>query len=254
LTDQWVAAVFFGMVVADTLDTVNVVGHAEPAPARRRPAWGKLLLIALVTAALAAAWRFTPLAEFITAERIIGWARAVREVRWAPLAVIALYTPAAFVMFPRPLLTLLTVIAFGPWLGFAYGMTGILVAALATYYAGRLLPSGTVKRLAGEKLDDMSKKLRADGFLAVTAVRLVPIAPFAIEGIVAGAVRIRLWPYALGTMLGMLPGVLATSVFGRQLTAALEDPSTINWLIVAGVLLALGVLTWLVRRWFAKRG
>jgi uncharacterized membrane protein YdjX (TVP38/TMEM64 family) len=96
-------------------------------------------------------------------------------------------------------------------------MAGILGAALATYYTGRLLPRGSVKRLAGEKLDDMSKKLRNDGFLAVTAVRLVPVAPFAIEGIVAGAVRIRLGPYAVGTFLGMLPGVLATSVFGDQL-------------------------------------
>lgn len=221
---------------------------------RPQPAWGKILLVALATAALAAAWRFTPLSEFITAERIVGWARAVRGVAWAPLVVIAIYTPAAFLMFPRPLLTLLTVIAFGPWLGFAYGMTGILVAALATYYAGRLLPRGTVKRLAGEKLDDMSKKLRADGLLAVTAVRLVPLAPFAIEGIVAGAVRIRLWPYAFGTFLGMLPGVLATSVFGRQISAALEDPSTVNWLIVGGVLLALVVLTLVVRRWLTAEG
>jgi phospholipase D1/2 len=209
--------------------------------------------VVLATAALAAAWRYTPLSEFITAERIIGWARAVREVKWAPAVVIVLYTPAAFLMFPRPVLTLLTVIAFGPWLGFAYGMTGIVVAALATYYAGRLLSRDTVKSLVGEKLDDMSKKLRSDGLLAVTAVRLVPVAPFAIEGIVAGAVRIRLWPYTLGTFIGMLPGVLATSVFGHQITAALEDPSTINWWIVGGVLLALVALTYCVRRWFSER-
>jgi phospholipase D1/2 len=217
--------------------------------ARRRPAWGKIALVVFATVALAAAWRFTPLAEFITAERIIGWARAVRETKWAPLAVIALYTPACFVMFPRPLLTLLTVIAFGPWLGFAYGMAGILVAALATYYAGRLLPRRTVKRLAGEKLDDMGKKLRSDGFLAVTAIRLVPLAPFAIEGIAAGAVRIRLSPYMLGTFIGMLPGVLATSVFGHQISAALEDPSRIHWWIVGGVVLALAALTYGVHRW-----
>jgi phospholipase D1/2 len=145
------------------------------------------------------------------------------------------------------------VIAFGPWLGFAYGMAGILLAALATYYAGRLLPRTTVRRLAGEKLDAMSKQLRSDGFLAITAIRLVPLAPFAIEGIAAGAVRIRLPPYLLGTFAGMLPGVLATSVFGHQLSAALEDPSVINWWIVGGVLLALVALTYCVRRWFSER-
>jgi phospholipase D1/2 len=221
--------------------------------APRQPAWGKILLAVLATAALAAAWRYTPLSEFITAERIVGWARAVREVQWAPIVVIALYTPAAFLMFPRPVLTLLTVIAFGPWLGFAYGMAGILFAALATYYAGRILSPETVKRIAGDRLDEMSKKLRSHGLAAVTAVRLVPAAPFAIEGIIAGALRLKLWHYTLGTFLGMLPGVLATSVFGVQITAALEDPSTINWWIVAGVVLAFVLFTYLVRRWFSKQ-
>jgi uncharacterized membrane protein YdjX (TVP38/TMEM64 family) len=209
-------------------------------------------MIVLACVALAAAWRYTPLSEFITAERIVAWARAVRGVKWAPLAVIALYTPAAFVMFPRPVLTLLTVIAFGPWLGFAYGMAGILVAALATYYTGRLLSKQTVQRLAGDRLDDTSNKLRSHGLAAVTAVRIVPAAPFALEGIIAGALRIKLWHYTLGTFLGMLPGVLATSVFGGQIAAALEDPSQINWWIVGGVLLAFVVFTYLVRRWFSK--
>jgi phospholipase D1/2 len=220
---------------------------------RRQPAWGKLAAIVLACAALAAAWRYTPLAEFITAQRIMGWARAVREVEWAPLAVIALYTPAAFVLFPRPVLTFLTVIAFGPWLGFAYGMAGIIVAALATYYAGRLLSKKTVRRLAGERMDDFTAKLRDHGLAAVTAVRLVPAAPFALEGIMAGALRIKLWHYTLGTFLGMLPGVLATSVFGGQIAAALEDPSQINWWIVAGVVAAFVVFTYFVRRWFLRQ-
>ena len=219
--------------------------------ARRRPAWGKILIAALVIAALAAAWRYTPLSEYITAERINGWARAMRQNTWAPLAVIFAYTPAAFVMFPRPVLTLLTVIAFGPWLGFAYGMAGIITAALATYYTGRLLPERTVQRLAGDRLDDVVKALRRHGLMAMLAVRVIPVAPFAVEGIIAGAVPIKVWEYTLGTFLGMLPGVLATSVFGAQLTAALEDPSTINWWIVAAVVIAMAGLTWYVKRWFA---
>jgi uncharacterized membrane protein YdjX (TVP38/TMEM64 family) len=164
-----------------------------------------------------------------------------------------LYTPAAFVMFPRPVLTLLTVIAFGPWLGFAYGMTGIIGSALATYYVGRLLPEKTLQRLAGDKLDDVIKALRRRGLMAMLAVRIIPVAPFAVEGFIAGAVPIKLWDYTLGTFLGMLPGVLATSVFGGQLAAALEDPSTLNWWIVGGVIVAMAALTWYVKRWFARQ-
>ena len=220
----------------------------------RRPAWGKLLMIVLVVGALAAAWRFTPLSEFVTAERITGWARAVRGASWAPVVVILFYTPAAFVMFPRPLLTLFTVIAFGPWLGFAYGMVGILLSALATYCAGRIMKRETVSRLAGDKLDDATKALRRHGLLAMTAVRIVPVAPFLVEGILAGALRLKVFDYMAGTFLGMLPGVLATSVFGQQISNALEDPSTINWWLVAAVLIAFVVMTWLVKRWFSRQG
>jgi phospholipase D1/2 len=221
---------------------------------KRRPAWGKILILALIFAALAAAWRYTPLSEFITGENISAWARAVREYPWAPVIVILAYTPTAFLMFPRPLVTLFTVIAFGPWLGFTYGMVGIVLSALATYYTGRVLKRETVKRVAGDDIEQVGRKIRAHGLLAMTAMRIVPAAPFAVEGIIAGALRVNLWHYTLGTIFGMLPGVLATSVFGVQLTAALEDPSTINWWIIAAVVLAFVVMTWLVKRWLAARG
>lgn len=221
--------------------------------AGRKPAWGKLAAAVLACAVLAAAWRYTPLSELVTPERIIAWARAVRAMPWAPVVVVLIYTPAAFVMFPRPLLTLLTVIAFGPWLGFAYGMAGILLSALATYYAGRIMRPATVERLAGKQSAHMRKVLREHGLAAMTAIRIVPAAPFVLEGILAGAMRIKLWHYMIGTLIGMTPGVLATSVFGDQITRALEDPSTINWWLVGAVLVAFAVLIYAVRRWFAQR-
>jgi len=207
-----------------------------------------------VVAALAAAWRYTPLSELITAQKVIDWARAAREMPGAAAVVIVAYTPAAFLMFPRPLLTLLTVIAFGPWLGFVYSMAGILGAALATYYAGRVLRRETVKRVAGDNAEHVTKVLRSHGLLAVLMVRIVPAAPFAVEGIIAGAARIKVWHYLLGTFLGMLPGVLATTVFGDQIAMALEDPSRINYWLVGAVAAALVVLTYFVRRWFSKQG
>jgi phospholipase D1/2 len=218
-----------------------------------RPAWGKIILFLVVSVALAAAWRYTPLSELVTGERITGWARAVREMPWAPVIVILAYIPTAFLMFPRPLLTLMTVIAFGPWLGFTYGMVGIVVSALATYYAGRVMKKETVKRLAGRYFESASKALRRHGLAAMTAMRIVPAAPFAVEGILAGAMRVKVWHFTVGTILGTLPGVLATSVFGTQLTAALEDPSTINWWIVAAVVLAFVALIWFFKRQLAPK-
>lgn len=217
-----------------------------------RPAWAKLAPLAIVIVALFLAWRYTPLAEVVTAERVMAWARAVDDIWWSPLVVVAAYIPAAFIMFPRPLITLFAVIAYGPWLGFATSMGGIVVAALSAYFAGRALPDDTLRDLAGEKLERTSKALRGRSFVAALALSVVPVAPFPVVGMVAGAARIKLLQYLAGTALGMVPGTLATTVFADQVRTALEDPSRINYWLVAGIVAFLVVLTLFVRRWLAK--
>jgi phospholipase D1/2 len=219
----------------------------------KRPAWAKLAAIVLLVAGLAAVWRHTPLSALVTAERIIDWAHGVGHLRWAPLVVMAAYTPACFVMFPRPLITLFAVIAFGPVIGLIYSLLGIVGAALATYFVGRALPRDIVRKLAGDRLNEMTEVLRRRGLLAIFAVRIVPVAPFAIEGMVAGTIGIKLWHYALGTVLGMLPGTLTTTIFGDQIQTALGDPSRINYWLVGGVVLLFVVLILVVRRWFVKQ-
>jgi phospholipase D1/2 len=219
----------------------------------RRPAWGKIALIALVTLALAAAWRYTPLAEVLTAERISSWSRSVQGRKWAPAVLMLAYTPAAFLMFPRPLLTLASVITFGPWLGIGYSTAGILVAALITYYAGRAMSYEKVRRLAGDKLDPASGVLRRHGVLATFALNMVPVPPFAVQGMIAGAIRVKVWQYALGTLLSIAPAAVAWFIFGDQLTTALEDPSKATWWLLAGVLVALTLLIYFVRRWLSKQ-
>ena len=220
---------------------------------RRGPAWGKIALIVLIVAGLAAAWRYTPLSQYVSAERSIAWAQSVGDVPWAPLVVMLAYTPACFVMFPRPLITLFAVIAFGPVLGFVYSIVGILGAALATYFAGRALPADTVRHIVGEKLNDMTDVLRRRGLLACFAMRIVPAAPFVVEGIAAGAVRISLRDFSLGTVLGMAPGTLTTAVFGDQIQTALEDPSRINYWLIGAVVGFFAILILIVRRWFMKQ-
>jgi phospholipase D1/2 len=238
----------------DQLAPEHVIEGVAPIdPAHKSaPAWGKLAVLAFVFLVLTLAWRYTPLAGVVTAERVIDWARSVGHIWWAPLLVIAAYSPAAFIMFPRPLITLFAVIAFGPWLGFFTSITGIVGAALATYYAGRVLPRRTVRHLAGAKLHEMSDVLRRRGLIAVFAVRIIPVAPFAVEGMIAGAVRIKVWHYVVGTIMGMAPGTLTTTVFGDQFATALEDPSRINYWLVAAVAVLFTVLIYFVRRWFAK--
>ena len=219
--------------------------------AKATPAWGKLALLLLAIISLTLLWRATPLAGVVSPENVIAWAKDFGARWWAPLVVMALYTPACLVMFPRPLITLAAVIAFGPWLGFVYSLAGIVASSVVTYGIGRRMRRDTVRRLAGEKLDRMTEVLKKYGLLAMTLLRLVPLAPFAVESIVAGAVHMKLWHVAAGTALGLIPGTLATTIFGDQIETALSG-GAINWWVVGGVLGALGTGVWAVNRWFKK--
>jgi uncharacterized membrane protein YdjX (TVP38/TMEM64 family) len=162
---------------------------------------------------------------------VIGVAKDFGSRWWAPLLLMASYTPACLVMFPRPLITLAAVIAFGPWLGFLYALIGIVLSSIVTYYIGRRMRRDTVRRIAGPKLDRMIQVLKKYGLLAMTLLRLVPLAPFAVESIVAGAIHMRLWHVALGTAIGT---------------------GDVNWWLVglAVGFLAGGILA--VKRWFTK--
>ena len=55
-----------------------------------------------------------------------------------------------------------------------------------------------------------------------------------------------------GTFLGMLPGVLTATVFGDQLEAAVRDPSSVNYWLIALVVGALLAGTLAVRHWFKR--
>lgn len=224
---------------------VEGLAHDEPTdftrPSGRRTAFIAACL-AVFVAALGIVWRYTPLAQVVTPENVIGVARNFAGNWWAPLLVVLSYTPASVLMFPRPLITMAAVVAFGPFEGFAYAMSGVVLSGTAGYAIGRLVHRDTVRRMAGPRLNRLTAVLQRRGIVAVTLVRFVPIAPYVVVNIVMGAMRIRLHHFVIGTFLGMLPGGLAATVLSDQVTEAIINPARVNpWLVGAavGVLLAL---------------
>ena len=221
--------------------------------ARHRPAWTQLALIALVLCALGAAWRFTPLADVLTAHNLASWARSIGGNRWTPVILVLAFTPGAFLMFPRPVLTLVTIVALGARLGLACSMGGILLAALATYFTGRFLKRDTVRRLAGDRFDEATRVLRGHGVVAMFAANMLPVPPFGLQGIIAGAIRLKLWEYMVGTALSLLPGALMITAFGQQIRAGFEDPSKINYWLPAVAAVGFAIFIFFGRRWAARR-
>jgi phosphatidylserine/phosphatidylglycerophosphate/cardiolipin synthase-like enzyme/uncharacterized membrane protein YdjX (TVP38/TMEM64 family) len=226
-------------------------------PEHRAPAIGRLALAVTaisVLLALAAAWRWTPLGEWLDFETIARFAEALEQTPLAPLAVLVAYVVAGLLVVPVTVLVAVTVLVFGPWLGAAYALGGALLSAASTYGIGRLLGRNIVRRLAGARLNRLSERLGRRGLLAVVTVRMVPIAPFTVVNMVAGASHIGTRDFLLGTLLGMAPGIVATALFIDRAAAAIREPSTAALVIVAAVLIVLGAAAWLIRRWLQRNG
>jgi uncharacterized membrane protein YdjX (TVP38/TMEM64 family) len=155
-------------------------------------------------------------------------------------------------MFPRPLITIFAVVALGPWVGFGAAMAGVALSGVVLYYLGRAMKRDTIRRIAGAGLNRMTRLLRRRGLAASFACSIAPVAPFIAVGMVAGAMRVKLWHYLAGMLAGMLPGALAATLFADQIAAALEDPARINWWVVGIVLAVFAALLVGARRWLKR--
>lgn len=121
------------------------------------------------------------------------------------------------------------------------------VSALLTFWIGHLLGRQSIRRLAGSRLGHLSRRLAQKGVLAVMVIRMVPVAPFTIVNLVAGASHIRFRDFALGTVLGELPGLLALSLFVDQVSQTVRHPSVMSVSMLVGVVLLLflaGISLW----------
>lgn len=216
----------------------------------------KLIIVAAallaVAVAMSLAWRHTALREIVTVENTVDAIETISSKWWAPILIALLYTPASVIMFPRPLLTLASAVAFGPWKGFAVAMSGIVTSAFLLYSAGRMIKRQTVTRIAGPRIERLSKMLGKKGFLAIAAVGMLPVAPFSIEMIVAGALRIGLVQLLLGVALAHLPGTIGTTLLGDQVVAAFSEGREVNRGIIAAVVIGFVAIAFFSHRMWKR--
>ena len=84
-------------------------------------------------------------------------------------------------------------------------------------------------------------------------MRNIPVAPFTIVNMVAGASHIKLKDFLLGTALGMLPGIVAITVFADRVVAAVKNPDWTNIAVAAGIALVLAMGGWLTQKRLRSR-
>ena len=87
----------------------------------------------------------------------------------------------------------------------------------------------------------------------MAVVRNLPVAPFTIVNMVAGASHIKLTDFLLGTALGMLPGIVAITVFADRVAAVARNPHWTNIAVAAGIAIVLALGIWLAQKRLRSR-
>jgi len=209
----------------------------------------KVTGVLLVLLALAAAWRWTPLSDLLNSENLAAWARQIRSSPLSFLEVIGAYVLGGLIMIPIFLLIGVTAMVYSPIWGALYALSGCVLSAWVTYLIGSGLGKQMVRKLIGQKLNRLSCQMAKKGILTVVIIRNIPLAPFTIVNMIAGASHIKLKDYLIGTALGMLPGILVITLFADRLLHSVQNPGWINSLIVAALAAAMIFGSW----WIKKR-
>jgi uncharacterized membrane protein YdjX (TVP38/TMEM64 family) len=173
----------------------------------------RILLTTIAVGAVVAVVLLVPLP---TAVQLRDWAISVGP--WFPLAFLGAQVVVTVLPFPRTAFTLAAGLLFGPALGVAIAVTASTVSALLALLAVRGLGWQLNNLVSHPAVEAVDTRLCERGWPAVLSLRLIPMVPFSVLNYAAGASSVRVLPYLLATVAGLLPGTTAVVVLGDALT------------------------------------
>jgi uncharacterized membrane protein YdjX (TVP38/TMEM64 family) len=184
-----------------------VVATTRQVSRRRMVVTGAVIAIVIAVALL------VPLP---TAVQMRDWATSVGP--WFPLAFLAAHIVVTVLPFPRTAFTLAAGLLFGPVLGVTLAVAASSASAVIAVALVRAAGWQLSRLVRHQDVETLDTRLRDRGWIAVMSLRLIPAVPFSVLNYAVGASAVRVLPYTLATLAGMLPGTAAVVILGDALT------------------------------------
>jgi len=146
------------------------------------------------------------------------------------LALMAVFTIATASVVPGVFFVTITAgYLFGPWIGGVATSIAATLGALIVYGVARSALGLSMRRKAEMNAGLMQKVCAAidkETFWYVLASRLAVVVPFHMINLAAGIMSVRLLPYTIATVIGLLPAHIIYCWIGARLNALLaSDPN-----------------------------
>lgn len=159
---------------------------------------------------------------------------------WGPIAILGLYLIRPLFFVPSSVLTIVAGTLYGP-IGVVLNVLGDLISASVAFLLGRLFGRRFVREHEHGWIKKYDAGLKEEGFFVVLFMRLL-FFPFDTVSIGCGMTGMLFRQFALGTLLGILPGTITLTLLGN----VFSNPKTMVTFV------ALFVVT-LVLVYFAQR-
>jgi uncharacterized membrane protein YdjX (TVP38/TMEM64 family) len=212
----------------------------------------RFLVLVVIVGAGFAVLRWTPLADYLTVEKVSAVLSHLRGAWWAPLALIASYVILCPLGVPATPMMIAGGVVFGVVMGSVYNVIGVFLGGAATYYLGRGLGRDFVLHLAGNRLKKVERVIARRGFWGLVGARFLPL-PYPLVNYCAALAGVPPGLFLMTTAIGLIPGVTVFTYFAALLTKAASGNRSgiILQFAIASVLLLL--LTFIPQVWTMRK-
>jgi len=166
----------------------------------------------------------------------------------APLIVVPAFVASGIVAAPVTGMIALCALLFTPWVASLAAMAGTLATTVVNHEIGHHLGKAIERRAPRRLLERMRALGRSADTWSLAGLRLIPVAPFAIINLLAGAAHVPLRPFLLGTLLAMGPvTILICYSVDRARAALAGEPLFDPWMLA--VIIGAGIAVIGLRAW-----
>lgn len=217
-------------------------------PTHRRRRLFHIVFFVLVGGAISALWHFTPLHAWLNIHHLVALIHRTRHLPATPFWLIGAFLLSGILFFPITLLVVATILGLTPPENFLYVFLGCLASASLNYVLGSYIGTDMIDRLAGARWTKLRLYLQQKSLVTMITVNLLPIAPFSLITLGAGALHLRYRDVMIGAWIGILPSILAITVFAHTLPYLFNQPKPLPLLELTVLLLIMGGFTIGLRR------
>jgi phospholipase D1/2 len=179
-----------------------------------------------------------------------AWLDPIRHHPLLPVFILSGFLLASTLFISVWLCIAQTALLLPPWPALAMSMLGAVSAATLFYGLGRWVASKAVQQRLPTHVHQRLQNLELEGMLLI---RLVPILPFTLVNLACGSFEVPLHRFVLGTVIGMLPGMVVFCLLGPEAIDVIRHPTPMRVVVAVAAAVALVAMVYGVRVWAQRR-